>query len=325
MGKVKKPGGEALDYKALQAQKWKQMQGYGPGKNVYQELVLHGCKAQINLDASDKEDPVPLHSHGFYEILFCCQGGVDYLVDSQRYHLEEGDIVIIEPGLAHRPVLPAQLEAPYVRYALWLDAEFYEQGCALDEALRLATYECRRRGSYLLRTTRASWTGLRTAFDNLWREASQKRPGWQACVAYGALMLMAHLGRTAYYQGNTVPEAETDTLLATMFRYIDTHLAEKITLEETARHCLVSKSTVSHVFRQKLGVPFYQCVIQRRLVAAKNAMLSGTALHQAAEESGFPDYSSFYRLFKQEYGLSPREFLAMHQQEDLAAPDRPAL
>ena len=322
MKKVKIPGGELVDYKALQAHKWERMKGYGPGKNVYQEMVLQGCKAQINLDASDKEDPVPLHSHGFYEILFCCQGGVDYLVDSQRYHLEEGDIVLIEPGLAHRPLIPPQLAAPYVRYALWLDAGFYAQGCALDEALGMAPRECRRRGSYLLRTTRATWTGLRSAFDNLWREACQQRPGWQACVAYGALMLMAHLGRTAYYQDNAVPEAETDALLATMFRYIDTHLGEKITLEDMARHCLVSKSTVSHVFRRQLGVSFYQCVIQRRLVAAKNAMLSGTALHQAAEDSGFPDYSSFYRLFKQEYGLSPREFLNLHQQKEAPASQR---
>lgn len=312
---------EPGDYERFQAQKWEMLKGHGPCKNYYQEIVLHDCKVQINLDVSDITDPVPLHSHSFYEILFCCQGGIDYLVDSQRYRLEEGDIVLMEPGLAHRPLFPAQMEVPYVRYALWLDAEFFQQGCALDEALALAPAQCRRRGSYLLRTTRATWTGLRTAFDNLWRETQQQRPGWQACVAYGALMLMAHLGRTAYYQENAVPAEENDKLLATMFRYIDTHLGEKITLEDMARHCLVSKSTVSHAFHQQLGVPFYQCVIQRRLIAAKNSILSGAPLHQAAEESGFPDYSSFYRLFKQEYGLSPREFLAMHKQKSLSVPD----
>lgn len=41
---------------------------------------------------------IHLHSHSFYELI-CCRStcGVEYLVGSQRYKLEKGDILIVPP------------------------------------------------------------------------------------------------------------------------------------------------------------------------------------------------------------------------------------
>lgn len=285
-----------------------------PLADLYQELRLAGAKAQINLDVSAQPNAIALHSHTFYEVLFILGGDVDYLLNGQRYQLQRGDVVLVPPGVSHRPLFLRPMGQPYQRYALWLDAAYYAEQCAQYPELDLAFQQCRRRGSFLLRSTPATWAGLESAFSMLYKEALEQRPAWQLCVASGALSLMAHISRTYYYQDSASPAAESDTLLDHMFRYIDTHLTEKITLEGMARHCMVSKSTVSHLFQQKLGVSFYHCVVQRRLIAAKNSMLAGQPLRLVWEDCGFADYSSFYRLFKKEYALSPREFLALHKQ-----------
>ena len=57
-----------------------------------------------------------------------------------------------------------------------------------------------------------------------------------------------------------------------------------------------------------MGVSFYRCVTQRRLIAAKALITEGNPLEQVAEMTGFGDYSAFYRAFKQEYGISPRQY-----------------
>lgn len=67
-------------------------------------------------------------------------------------------------------------------------------------------------------------------------------------------------------------------------------------------------STVSHQFKQKMGVSIYQYITQRRLISAKALIARGIALEQVAVQVGFSDYSAFYRAFKQEYGISPRQF-----------------
>ena len=53
---------------------------------------------------------------------------------------------------------------------------------------------------------------------------------------------------------------------------------------------------------------FYRYVTQRRLIAAKSLIESGAHLEHAALQSGFQDYSGFYRAFRQEYGISPRQY-----------------
>ena len=89
---------------------------------------------------------------------------------------------------------------------------------------------------------------------------------------------------------------------------IESHLADKITLEGTARHFLVSENTISQTFRQKMNVSFYCCVIQRWLIEVKTLIWGNPPLEQVAAQVGFADYSTFYRTFKSELGISPREY-----------------
>ena len=90
--------------------------------------------------------------------------------------------------------------------------------------------------------------------------------------------------------------------------YIEKNLSQKITLEETAHHFYVSVSTITQLFRQKMGTSFYRCVTQRRLITAKTLIGEGKSLEDVSRAVGFSDYSSFYRAFKKEYGITPRQY-----------------
>ena len=93
--------------------------------------------------------------------------------------------------------------------------------------------------------------------------------------------------------------------------YVEKHLSEKITLHDVSRRFYVSESTIVQSFRKKMGVSFYRCVTQQRLIAAKNLILEGISLEDVSHHVGFTDYSAFYRAFRQEYGISPRQFKNM--------------
>lgn len=275
----------------------------------YQQLAMSLPGVQISYDDSATTRIVGMHSHPFYEVIFICRGqNIQYLLNNSRYQIKQGDILLIPPGMPHRPLFLQKLGEPYERYALWIEASFFEGQAALFPELNYAMEECRKADSGLLQGMQPLYASLHAAFHSLWAEQSNKRYGYQAEVTFGAMQLMVYISRLIYYRNASAAEMESENRLDSVLHYIDEHLEEKLTLESVANSMHVSKSTISHLFQKQLGVSFYKLVIQRRLIVSRNRIISGVPLSEVWERCGFADYSSFYRQFKKEYGISPREF-----------------
>lgn len=57
-----------------------------------------------------------------------------------------------------------------------------------------------------------------------------------------------------------------------------------------------------------MGTSFHRCLNQRQLIEAKASIAEGVLLESVGEQVVFSDYSTAYRAFKQEYGISPRQY-----------------
>ena len=68
-------------------------------------------------------------------------------------------------------------------------------------------------------------------------------------------------------------------------------------------------STITNLFNRHAGTSFYKFVTSLRLAEAKNLMAEGMPMEKIALRVGFGDYSTFYRAFKKEFSISPRQFL----------------
>ena len=147
-------------------------------------------------------------------------------------------------------------------------------------------------------------------------EAENKAPGWEMAVVGNTMVVIAQLIRALSDSNAVAMRREKPELLDQVMAYIEEHYSRRITLQEAASHFYVSTSTISQLFRQKMGVSFYRCVTQRRLIAAKNLIVSGVPLERVNEQVGFTDYSTFYRAFRQEFGISPRQFRKLQETAD---------
>lgn len=278
--------------------------GLDPG-SIYQELEMESPLVDSHQDISYSNTQVNLHSHAFYELLYCCNScGAEYLVGAERYRLQKGDVILVPPGLSHRPLLPERLPEPYRRIVLWISPEFMAGLLHAFPELLNPMQVC----SVLLRTADTRWEFLGDLFQSGLQMAQAGGPEWQMLLTGNTVTLLAHIRRAFLDRSASAMRAEHPELLDRVIGYIEENLSQRITLTEAARHFYVSESTISQTFRKKMGVSFYHCVIQRRLIAAKQAILEGHSLERVAELTGFTDYSAFYRAFKQEYGISPRQF-----------------
>ncbi len=271
--------------------------------NLYQEMQMRSRYVDTQRDTGAWSDIVQLHSHTFFEIICCYQGGTQYLLGANRYRIGVGDIVIIPPGVSHRPLSSPDVAQDYLRYVVWLSVEFAND---LNRRYRLLPLGSKVQPC-VLRTSGTQWEQLRSLFANGVAEAEGGAQGWEAAVLGNTMLLTVQLSRLMSERG-TLPAAESPELLDRVLAYIEAHLADKITLKDTARFFLVSASTIRQLFHRRLGVSFYRCVTQRRLIEAKARIGAGEALEKVAMDVGFGDYSAFYRAFKQEYGISPSQY-----------------
>ena len=273
--------------------------------NLYQELEMSSRYVNTHRDTSYSNATVSLHSHNYIEIL-CCRtsAGVEYLIGSDRYRLQKGDIVFVPPGVSHRPIMPEKLTVPYERDVLWISTEF------METILRMFPDEMALKWDHRapIRTAGTRWEFLEDLFRQGVLEEEQKRPGWETAVMGNTLMIFTYMKRMYIERSAGTMKAEKPELLDRIMAHIEQNFAEHITIDELARKFYVSNSAISHLFKQKMGVSLYRYITQRRLIAAKSLIAQHVPMEEIAHRVGFVDYSTFYRAFKQEFGISPRQF-----------------
>ena len=88
--------------------------------------------------------------------------------------------------------------------------------------------------------------------------------------------------------------------------YIESNLANEISLDQLSTECRLSKSHLIKAFRLTTGVPPYRWAILRRIERAKDLMnASAMPLAEIAKACGFVDVSHFSRHFKQHVRTTP--------------------
>ena len=273
--------------------------------NMYQELEMSSRFVNTHRDISYANTQVNLHSHDYLEIIFCrSSAGVEYLIGADRYRLQKGDIIYVPPGVSHRPIMPEKLTVPYERDVLWISQEFIHNMMETFPDEGAAERDHR----VPIRTAGTRWEFLGEMFRAGVIEEEEKRPGWEAAVLGNTMMIFAHLKRAYMERSAGTMKTEKPELLDRITAYIEKNYAEHITVEDLARRFYVSNSTISHHFKQKMGVSLYRYITQRRLIAAKTLIAQGAPMEEISHSVGFVDYSTFYRAFKQEFGISPRQF-----------------
>ncbi|MFD2706579.1 phosphoenolpyruvate hydrolase family protein [Salibacterium lacus] len=91
--------------------------------------------------------------------------------------------------------------------------------------------------------------------------------------------------------------------------YIRSYYMYDITMQELAQMLNVTRPHLSSLFKQEMGLPFKQYLIEFRISRAKEIIQTDNLpLHAVAEMTGYQDYFHFSKIFKKYTGMSPAQF-----------------
>lgn len=257
-------------------------------------------------DPSSQE--VPLHHHDFYEIYFFISGKVQYNIEGHSYLLTPGDILLIRPLELHQPLFPAR-SGGYERIVLWLNQDFLHQFGLADEPLS-ACFNGEPGRANLLRPDENVRQLLLFYLDQLLQESASSEYGSKvSCLSHLALIL-SQLCRMSTQEPQEPEPREISNVIYQIWSYINDHYTEDLSLDYLANRFFISKYHLSREFARISGTSVHRFLVQKRLILAKQMMMEGTSSSEVYQHCGFGDYSTFYRAFKAEFQMSPREFSA---------------
>ncbi len=244
---------------------------------------------------------VAVHHHDFYEVYHLLEGHVDYWVEGRILSMEPGDLLLINPMELHRPIISDQA---YERIVLWVNRSYLQ---SLSPAL-CACFDSDDH-VHLIRPSAAQRSAVTVRLGELVREYYSG----DACSNFAAqgifLQFMAQLNRLSAKSSSQEGRA-LSRLVQTALQYIGDNIAGELSLETIAGACFVSKYYLSHAFTKEVGVSVYRYILLRRLLLARQLLASGESASAVCRSCGFTDYTSFYRAFRSEYGMSPRAYTA---------------
>ncbi|HWQ06098.1 MAG TPA: AraC family transcriptional regulator [Feifaniaceae bacterium] len=252
---------------------------------------------ELNAFSENNIQRVYSHHHEFYELyLFLC-GSAEFLIEGQATPLEPYTLLLIPPGRTHS-LRFLESGSVYRRTVLWLSPELFcrlaperwenplelrlgdEDGADIERLLQLLEGEQSR-----LERDFSDFAGKETLFADYIRLM---------------LVLIARLSTGG---------AADSAFLGRAQGYIEAHLMDDLSADAVARALHMGKSHLMRRFAREAGVSLHQYILKLRLQRAKRLLSRGVPAGEAASGAGFLDYTTFYKAFLREYGLSPSRFL----------------
>jgi len=274
------------------------------------ETVDYQADSQVCLYYNDEYENYPTHWHTSFEVIMPLINTYDAVCGGQKFHLREGDILIICPCIIH------ELFAPETGERI-----IFQPGMG-----KISINEINLLVSLISPAILITPEDYPMIYEQIQKNMFKIKDEYFSFAPYSEplifslfLEILVLLGRNQRAgTGQSVsPVTSHQKEYAEKFRhlaaYIEDHFTENITLEQAADQAGFSKYHFSRLFKQYTDSSFYKYLNQKRIDYARTLLADPSlSVIEVALQSGFSSLSAFLRMFKQICGCTPTEFRAMY-------------
>lgn len=278
-----------------------------------QKLLEHG--KLIELRPHTRFIHFPRHTHNYVEVVYMCSGQTTHIINETRVELHAGELLFLSQN-ATQEILPASLDDIAVNFIIL--PEFFDRSLAMigaeNNLIRTFLTDCLKNSSgqvSFLHFRVADVLPVQNLVENLiWmllHRQPNKRSMNQTTMGLLFLHLLNFTDKVSIGQDHLEQE-----LTFTVLSYIEEHYRDG-ELSALAASLNYDLYWLSRLIKSTTGKTYTELLQEKRLNQAA-WLLSATALSitDVSLDVGYSNFSYFYRIFRQKFGCSPKEYRKKH-------------
>ncbi|MDY2699473.1 MAG: AraC family transcriptional regulator [Lachnospiraceae bacterium] len=246
------------------------------------------------------------HYHDFHKLIWFISGDVEYHVEGKSYKLEPHDILLVNKGEIHKPFV--NFDTTYERYVFYISSDFLDEHSESGSDLNLCFQMVQKERGNVIRLSAAE---SRMLFETVKLLEVTENDHIYAGEMYSRILflkLLIELNRCCLSHPEIFHKtARYDKKVVEMIHYINENLSKDLTIETLSNKFYLSKYHMMRKFKEETGYSMHQYILEKRILAARNLILTGSPATVASVECGFKDYSTFSRAYKKLLGQIPSD------------------
>lgn len=245
------------------------------------------------------------HMHDMYELYYLYEGERMYFIRDRSYLILPGDLVLINRRELHATSDSDKLghARVVINFSSSLLESTNEEAPFLLDAFTHATP--------VLRLDLPTRRLVEDILGKLIHEAKEPHLGQSFAITHFLVELLLFTARFVHIHPVTSPEhvSPLHRKISTIVRFINSHYAEPIRLEELAEQFEISPAYLSRMFKEITGFSLIEYVNLVRVQEAQR-LLATTRLKVIviAEQVGFGSLVQFGRVFRQMTKMTPLRY-----------------
>ncbi len=240
-----------------------------------------------------------LHCHSLYEIIYLEDGDVVYLIEGKEYRPKPYSVLLIGPNVFHGVKIMSNM--PYKRYVL----HFSDEIIPAEVRKKLLSFYGSSGGKNYYENIRSF--GVKEGFENVFMCKEMPDDIKDLSVSISVQLLLSRLLYMSKTVDNTVPKGNINSAVSDMINYLNENICSPVSLDFLSKKFYISKHHLNKVFRKATGTTVGKYINYKRVTQAQQLINKGYSASRAAMESGFGDYSSFYRAYTKLLGHVPSD------------------
>ncbi|OMD87362.1 hypothetical protein BSK49_16915 [Paenibacillus odorifer] len=245
------------------------------------------------------------HYHDTYEIYYLLAGERSYYINNLIYTLRKGDLIFINKNELHRTT--SKGSASHERILINFEESFLQKTLAHFEL----DFPFMSTQSLLLRPGAHEQGAIEYLLFSMLKEQTEPRTQQIPYLQTLLIQLFIEMNRIQEISREPIaPESSEKQLkVYEIIDFLQTHYAEKLTLERLSETFFISSTYLCRVFKQTTGFTIVEYLNYIRIKEAQRLLQSTNAkVTNIAEDTGFDSIAHFGRVFKQIVKRSPLQY-----------------